>query len=95
MNKALILEREAVKLTPLELDSLANQIADRVLLRMALQSQQSALLDARQAADLLGCSVPTIERLTRSGEIPSIKLGRLRRYRREDLLSPEEKRGSK
>ncbi len=95
MNKALILEREAVKLTPLELDSLANQIADRVLLRMALQSQQSALLDARQAAVCLGCSVPTIERLTRSGEIPSIKLGRLRRYRREDLLSPEEKRGSK
>lgn len=40
-----------------------------------------ALLDARQVARLLGCSTRTISTLTASGALPSVKLGRLRKYR--------------
>ena len=41
----------------------------------------------------LACSVPTIERLTKAGAIPSVKLGRLRRYRRADLLALQNEKG--
>jgi excisionase family DNA binding protein len=40
-------------------------------------------LSTRDAATALGVSVSTIERLTRSGELASVKIGSCRRYRVE------------
>jgi excisionase family DNA binding protein len=76
-------------MTPDELDRLADMVADRVAIRLerALPPADDGLLDAQAAARLLGCSVPTVERMTRRGDLPSCKVGRLRRYRRSDLES--------
>jgi len=77
-------------MSPIELEQLAELIADKVSERLAGQSSGSNLdtyLDSHGAAELLGCSVPTIERLTKAGKLQSVKLGRLRRYRRSDVLS--------
>ena len=71
-------------MTPLELERFADAVAERVAARLA-EHDADALVDVHQAAALLKCSVPTVERLTRSGVIPSVKLGRLRRYRPSDL----------
>jgi excisionase family DNA binding protein len=49
--------------------------------------------DVHAAARWLDCSVPTLERAVRRGEIPTIKVGRLRRYRRADLLALNVKGG--
>lgn len=72
-------------MTPSELETVAELIAERVAARLATVDTD-ALVDVYRAAELIGCSVPTIERLTRSGVIPSMKIGRLRRYRPSDLL---------
>ena len=74
-------------MTPHELDRLADLVADRVSRRLeqTLPPADDVLLDAQGAARLLGCSVPTVERMTRRGDLPSCKVGRLRRYRRSDL----------
>lgn len=49
------------------------------------QTADALYLDVRAAASLLGVSVPFVKKLTASGELPSAKLGRARRYRRADL----------
>lgn len=45
------------------------------------------LLNVRQVAELLLVSVSTVERLTRRGELPSVKFGRSRRYFRRDVMA--------
>jgi excisionase family DNA binding protein len=74
-------------MSPLEVNMLADAIADRITARLGARIDDDAMLDSHQAAELRGCSVATIERLTRSGELPSEKFGRLRRYRRADVLA--------
>ena len=74
-------------MSPHELNQLADAVADRVMSRMASRPADDALIDVHDVAELLGCSVPTVERLTKSGELPSVKVGRLRRYRRSDVLN--------
>lgn len=75
-----------MSLTPYEIESLADALAERVVSRLGGRADAEAWIDVHVAAELLGCSVPTVERLTRSGELPSTKFGRLRRYRRSDLI---------
>jgi excisionase family DNA binding protein len=70
-------------MTPQEID----QLADAIFQRLAGRTPSEGLLDKHQAAALLRCSVPTIERLVAQNKIPSIKVGRLRRFRRADLLA--------
>lgn len=43
------------------------------------------LLDSRGAAEVLSMSVRSLERLASSGELPSYRLGGLRRFRVADL----------
>lgn len=43
------------------------------------------LLDVEEAARLLMCSTKHVRRLMGTGEIPSVKVGELRRIRRVDL----------
>lgn len=62
------------------------RLADLLASRLRAQADSDALMDVHGAAEFLACSVPTVERLTKSGELPSVKIGRLRRYRRGDLL---------
>jgi excisionase family DNA binding protein len=75
-------------MTPHELERLADVIAERVSAKLSEQNPDS-LVDVHRAAEMLNCSVPTVERLTRSGAIPSVKLGRLRRYRPSELMGME------
>lgn len=78
-------------MTPIEIQQLADAIAER----LASRATGDVWLDALGAAALLSCSVPTVERLTKAGIIPSAKFGRLRRYRRSVLLAlANEKVGS-
>ena len=77
-------------MTPYEIEALADAIAAR----LSDAPGADALLCVNQAAELLGCSVPTVERAVRRGEIPSIRIGRLRRYRRADLLGLNRKGGA-
>lgn len=72
-------------LTPLEIDRLADAIAERLAGRIGGSADEVG--DVHDAARWLGCSVPTVERQTRAGLVPSIKVGRLRRFRRSDLLA--------
>lgn len=78
-----------MSLSPIEIQQLADAIAER----LSSRATGDVYLDALGAAALLACSVPTVERLTKSGEIPSVKLGRLRRYPRAGLLALRNKKG--
>ena len=78
-----------MSLSPNEIQQLATAIAEQ----LAGHPTNDVMLDVNGAAELYACSVPTIERLTRTGEIPSIKLGRLRRYRRSELLALQNEKG--
>ena len=73
-------------LTPRELEALADLISERVAARLSSRPVDG-LIDAAQAAELLGCSKPTIERWTKDGLIPSVKIGGLRRYRPSELIA--------
>lgn len=77
-------------MTPHEIDQLADAIVDRLAERVPSADD---LVDIHSAAKALGCSVPTVERLVAAGKIRSRKVGRLRRFRRADLLAPNEKGG--
>ena len=76
-------------MTPIEIQQLADAIADR----LASRATGDIFLDALGAAAMLSCSVPSIERWTKSGAIPSVKVGRLRRYRKADLLALANEKG--
>ena len=76
-------------MTPIEIQQLADAIAER----LASRATGDVYLDALGAAALLACSVPTVERLTKAGVIPSVKVGRLRRYRRSQLLDLQNEKG--
>jgi excisionase family DNA binding protein len=78
-------------LSPNEIDLLANAIVDRLAERGAGAGDD--LMDIHGAAKVLRCSVPTVERLVAAGRVTSIKVGRLRRFRRGDLLAIKEKGG--
>ena len=80
-------------LTPKELDELADAISERVAVRLSSRPVDG-LIGKEEAAALLGCSVPTVERLTRSGAIPSHKVGKLRRYRASEILTARKVAGA-
>jgi excisionase family DNA binding protein len=73
-------------MTPAEIDQIALRVADLVAEKLSSRPVDG-LIGKDEAAALLGCSVPTIERLTRSGAIPSHKVGKLRRYRAIEILT--------
>lgn len=76
-------------MTPHEIDRLADAIAERLAGRVA----GDAVGDIHDAARWLGVSVPTIERAVRRGAIPSFTVGRLRRFRRSEVMAINEKGG--
>lgn len=60
-------------LTPADLERLAEMLADAVADRLA---RRPLLVGREDLAPMISLSVPTIERRTQTGEIPSIKSGR-------------------
>jgi excisionase family DNA binding protein len=78
-----------MSLSPYELKQLAEEIAAQVV-RLS-RPIDDELIDVHAKAEQLGCSVPTIERMAKSGELDSVKVGRLRRYRRSAM--PNKKGG--
>jgi excisionase family DNA binding protein len=75
-------------MTPNELDQFAERVAEIVVARMgSCRPIQDGYIDKHEAAKILGASVPSIERWTARGEIPSHKIGGLRRYRASELLN--------
>jgi excisionase family DNA binding protein len=51
----------------------------------ARSAKNGSLLTARDVADLLGVPVSWVYERSRSGRIPTVTLGRYRRYRREAI----------
>lgn len=47
---------------------------------------EDRLLNAHEVAELLSVPVSWVREHTASGDIPHVRLGRYRRYRREELL---------
>jgi excisionase family DNA binding protein len=43
------------------------------------------LLDSKQAAELLGISVKSLQLYARAEDLPAVRIGRLWRFRKEDL----------
>ncbi len=86
LNRSNMAAGEARRLTPAEFEELAVRIAALVVAGMASRPSQDGYIDKHEAAKILGASVPSIERWTASGEIPSHKIGGLRRYRASELL---------
>lgn len=60
-------------LSPVELERLADLVADRVAERLAGAPR---LVDRVRLAELLAVSVATVERLTAAGELPIVRMGR-------------------
>ena len=52
----------------------------------ASSGSESVLWTAHEVADLLGVSHEYVWQLSREGRIPTVSLGRTRRYRRESIL---------
>jgi len=50
-----------------------------------VDSAPHALLTSRDAADILGVGLTKLNELRRSGAFPSVRIGKLRRYRYTDL----------
>jgi excisionase family DNA binding protein len=75
-------------LTPSQMDQLADQLTVKIVHQINEQpGTDERLIDKKEAAKLLSCSVPTIERLVRENKIPSIKIGGLRRFSKSELLN--------
>jgi excisionase family DNA binding protein len=71
-------------LSPKELDVVAEGVAARLA---TLMSSPARLLDRHSLAERLGLSVPTIERLTRSGKISVIRAGRRCLYDADQVVA--------
>lgn len=77
-----------LQITRAELEQIIANTAQRTAEQFAarLCAAEDRLLDKHDAAKHLGCSVSTIERMTRDGTIPSHKVGQLRRYKLSEIL---------
>jgi phage terminase Nu1 subunit (DNA packaging protein) len=64
-------------MTPAELDRLVDRIAEAVAAKLASQPK---LVDRHQLSEIIGVSVPSIERLQAAGRLPVVRVGRLVRY---------------
>lgn len=52
-----------------------------------LSNSENSLWTAHEVAELLGVSHEYVWQLSREGRIPTVSLGRTRRYRRESILA--------
>lgn len=79
-----------MSLSPLELERLAEEVAGRVTEKL---SNQPRLVDRYRLAELLGVSVPSIERWIQSGEIPVVRIGRRTLFDVAEVIAAGKKKG--
>lgn len=92
------MKRASTMIECIDPDSLVDAIAAAVLDRMrAARSETSSplLVDGDEMARLSGVSRPMIDRLRADGIIPSVQIGRCRRYRPEAVISALEAANAK
>lgn len=72
-----------------EIEDLIQQTADRTARAVVAQMTrcEDRLLDRIEAAEALGISVATLDRRRKAGLIPSMLIGRLRKYRLSAILA--------
>jgi excisionase family DNA binding protein len=61
--------------------------ADRLRSRSRTERSDGCLWTAHEVGELLGVSHEYVWQLSREGRIPTVSLGRTRRYRRESILA--------
>jgi len=68
-------------------DSALDQLADKLAQRLngQLRSSGSPWMNARQAADYIGCSLSRVRKLTMLGDLPTHRDGGRVMYRQDDL----------
>lgn len=71
-------------MTPSELETLAELVAKRVADKL---SNRPLLVDRLELCSLLELSESTIDRMARSGEIPSIRCGRRVKFQPDEVLA--------
>lgn len=64
-------------MTPNEIDQLAETVAERLAEKL---TGRHKLVDRHQIAEILGVSVPTIDRHLKDGRIPIVRVGRTVRF---------------
>jgi excisionase family DNA binding protein len=69
-------------MTDFNVDALADAIAERLG-----NGSPAPLLDAKQAAALLNVPASWLLAEARAGRVPSVQLGKYRRFKRDDLLA--------
>ena len=72
-------------MTPAEIQQIVDGVTQIVLSK--IETQHDRYVNVRGAAELLGLSIATIERRVADGSLPSIKIGRSRRFLHSDLLN--------
>ena len=80
----------AESLTPAELEILADSVARKVAEKLI---DQPRLVSREQIAIFTSISVPTVDRMTRSGEIPCIRRGSRVLYDPADVIAAMKRRG--
>ena len=70
-----------------DVDQLVERIADVVCERLApLLASKPKAVGADELAEQISCSRATVDRLVKSGQIPSMKIGSSRRFVVEEVL---------
>ena len=75
-------------MSPHEITKLAQELAELLSVRLAsTMTDVDRWLGLHDVAEALKCSTSTVERMTATGALPSKKFGRLRRYRKSDVMA--------
>ncbi|MDA8743975.1 excisionase family DNA-binding protein [Rubripirellula amarantea] len=64
---------DSVPLSPVEMELLADMVAERVADRL---SNQRKLLSRQELSEVIGVSVPKLDTMLRDNELPVIRVGR-------------------
>jgi len=74
-----------VKLSPEQLDELAERVAEKLAARASTTKPPAAMLSPRTAAELLGVTPRTVINLLTRGSLPGTRVGSSWRIRRVDV----------
>ena len=71
----------------IDFDPLVKQIVQAVARELASMKPQPLLVSGDELAELISVSPSTVDRLTREDRIPSVKIGKLRRYNPDAVVA--------
>lgn len=79
--------QRVVVLDPAELEAIVERAVRRALKSKRADAGDEAWLDAEGAAEILGVCARQVQRLAKAGALPHRRLGKLYRFKREDVLA--------